>query len=40
MSLGTDVGNAVEEARPAVLSRGAGKDGVLKGFGFQATAGA
>jgi len=30
----------VEEARPGVLSRGAGEDGVLEGFGLQATAGA
>jgi len=37
---GIDAGNTVEEARPAVLSRGAGKDGVFEGFGLQATAGA
>jgi len=30
----------VEEARPAVMSRGAGEDGVFEGFGLQATAGA
>jgi len=37
---GTDISDAVEEARPAVLSRGAGEDGVPEGFGLQATAGA
>ena len=30
----------MEEARPAVLARGAEKDGVFEGFGLQATAGA
>jgi len=38
--IGTDVCHAVEEARPAVLSRGAGLDVVLEGFRFQAAAGA
>ena len=37
---GTDISNAVEEARSAVMSRGAGEDGVFEGFGLQATAGA
>ena len=30
----------MEEARSAVLSRGAGEDGVFEGFRLQATAGA
>jgi len=34
-----DAGNTVVQARPAVLSPGAGKDGVFEGFGLQATAG-
>jgi len=34
------MGNAVEEAQPAVMSRGAGEDGVFEGLGLQSTAGA
>jgi len=35
-----NVCNAMEEARPDVVSRGAGKDGVLEGFRLQEAAGA
>jgi len=35
----TDVRHAVKEPRPGMLSRGAGEDGVLEGFWFQAATG-